>query len=143
MHEGPVFEYDKFAYPASVYPQTHVERLAAVAALFGLQPAPVRRARVLELGCGDGTNLITMACTLPDSEFLGVDLAIEPIRLGHETIAALGLKNVSLLQMDVLKTPADIGMFDYIIAHGLYSWVPEVVREKILALCRDHLADNG
>ena len=31
-------------------------------------------------------------------------------------------------------------MFDYIICHGIYSWVPAPVREKILAICRDNLA---
>ncbi len=143
MHEATVSEYDKFAYPSAVYVQTHPDRLATVATLFGLQPARIERARVLELGCGDGNNLITMACTLPDSEFLGVDLAIEPVRGGQEAIAALGLKNISLRQMNILEMPGDIGVFDYIIAHGLYSWVPEAVREKILGICREHLSENG
>jgi methyltransferase-like protein len=143
MHEAAPSDYDKFAYPSAVYSQTHPDRLAAIATLLGLQPARVERARVLELGCGDGNNLITMACTLPDSEFQGVDLATEPIRRGQQTIAALGLKKVMLRQMNLLETPADLGVFDFIIAHGLYSWVPEAVREKILAICHEHLAENG
>ena len=145
MNESPVpvSDYDKFAYPSAIYPQTHPDCLALVATLHGLQPARIERARVLELGCGDGNNLISMAFTLPEGTFHGVDLALEPIRRGNEVIAALGLKHVSLRQMDVMQMPADIGQFDYIIAHGLYSWVPEMVREKILAICRDHLTENG
>lgn len=143
MHESPVSEYDKFAYPSALYAQTHPDRLATISTLTGLRSADINRARVLELGCGDGNNLITMACTLPNSEFLGFDLAIEPIRRGQQVIADLGLKNVTLRQMSILDAPADLGVFDYIIAHGLYSWVPEAVREKILAICRDHLAENG
>jgi methyltransferase-like protein/trans-aconitate methyltransferase len=143
MNEVPVSDYDTFAYPSAVYSHTHPDRLATVATLFGLQPARIERARVLELGCGDGINLISMAVTLPGTEFHGVDLAVEPIRRGQEVIAALGLKNVSLRQMNILEMSADIGAFDYIIAHGLYSWVPEPVREKILAICREHLAGNG
>lgn len=143
MPENPISEYDKFAYPSALYPQSHPERLATIATLFDLQPARIDRARVLELGCGDGNNLITMACTLPHGSFHGIDLAIGPIRRGQETIAALGLKNVTLRQMNLLEAPADLGVFDYIIAHGLYSWVPEAVREKILAICREHLAENG
>jgi methyltransferase-like protein/cyclopropane fatty-acyl-phospholipid synthase-like methyltransferase len=143
MHEAAPSDYDKFAYPSAVYPQTHPDRLAAIATLMGLQPARVGRARVLELGCGDGNNLITMACTLPDSVFQGVDLATEPIRRGQQTIAALGLKNVTLRRMNLLETPADLGRFDFIIAHGLYLWVPEAVREKILMICQEHLAENG
>ena len=145
MHEssGSVSEYDKFAYPSALYAQTHPDRLATIATLTGLRTADINRARVLELGCGDGNNLITMACTLPNSEFLGFDLAVEPIRRGQQMIADLGLKNVTLRQMNLLEAPADLGVFDYILAHGLYSWVPEPVREKILAICRDHLAENG
>lgn len=143
MHESPVSEYDKFAYPSAVYSQTHPDRLSVIATLMGLQPANLERARVLELGCGDGNNLIAMACTLPNGEFLGLDLAVEPIRRGQELVAALNLKNVTLRQMNLLEAPGDLGKFDYIIAHGLYSWVPEPVREKILALCHDHLAGNG
>ncbi|HXC37196.1 MAG TPA: class I SAM-dependent methyltransferase, partial [Candidatus Acidoferrales bacterium] len=143
MHEPPVSEYDKFAYPSAVYPQTHPDRLSAISTLMGLEPARLERARVLELGCGDGNNLITMACTLPEANFLGMDLAIEPIRRGRETIAALGLTNIALRQKNVLETTADLGVFDYIIAHGLYSWVPEAVRERILQISREHLAENG
>jgi methyltransferase-like protein/ubiquinone/menaquinone biosynthesis C-methylase UbiE len=110
---------------------------------FPLQPARIERARVLELGCGDGNNLITMACTLPESQFQGVDLATEPVRSGQKAIAEMGLKNISLRQLNILEMPADIGTFDYIIAHGLFSWVPEAVQEKILAICREHLAENG
>lgn len=143
MPESPVSEYDKFAYPTAAYAQTHPDRLATVGTLFGLQPARVERARVLELGCGDGNNLITMACTLPDAEFHGIDLAAEPIRKGCQMLAVLGLRNVELRQMNIMEAPRDLGTFDYIIAHGLYSWVPEAVREQILAICRRHLADNG
>jgi methyltransferase-like protein len=142
MHESPISEYDKFAYPTALYAQTHPDRLAAVATLMGLEPARIESARVLELGCGDGNNLITMACTLPGGDFQGIDLAIEPIRRGRRMIEAMGLKNVTLRQMNVLEAPA-LGTFDYIIAHGLYSWVPDAVREKILAICGEHLAENG
>lgn len=143
MPAPSVSEYDKFAYPSAAYEQTHPDRLAVIATLMGFQPVSIERARVLELGCGDGNNVITMACTLPGSDFQGVDLAVEPIRRGQQLIADLGLKNVFLRQMNLLELPPDLGTFDYIIAHGLYSWVPEPVREKILALCRDHLAENG
>ena len=145
MHEPPVSvsDYDRFAYPRAVYSHTHPDRLATIAILHGLQPAPVANARVLELGCGDGNNLISIACTLPVGEFLGVDLAGEPIRRGQEAISAIGLKNISLRQMNILEMPADVGTFDYIIAHGVYSWVPEAVREKVLGICREHLAENG
>ena len=123
--------YNEVLYPSAVYAQTHPDRLAMMATLYGMTPAPVEKCRVLELGCGDGWNLITMAYGLPGSEFFGIDLAGKPIARGNELIAKLGLRNLSLREMDVADA-ADLGEFDYIIAHGLYSWVPQHVRERSL-----------
>ena len=134
--------YNEVLYPSAVYAQTHPDRLAMMATLFGMTPAPVERCRVLELGCGDGWNLITMAYGLPGSEFTGIDLAAKPIARGIALTTQLGLKNVSLREMDVAEA-ADLGEFDYILAHGLYSWVPQHVREKIMELCGRSLAANG
>ena len=135
--------YDEFLYPSALYPQTHPDRLATLATLLGMSPAPVERCRVLELGCGDGSNLVAMAFGLPSSQFVGLDLAERPITKGQELIGSLALPNVALQQLDLLQAPANLGRFDYIIAHGLYSWVPSAVRDKLLALCGAHLAEQG
>src|SRR5512136_715919 len=88
--------YDQIAYPGHPYVQTHPDRLATLALLHGMTPAPIQHCRVLELGCGDGANLIPMALQLPESNFLGIDLASLPIRKGREQISALGLANIRL-----------------------------------------------
>src|SRR5471030_3018691 len=113
--------YNEVQYPSAVYAQTHPDRLAMMATLYGMTPAPVEKCRVLELGCGDGWNLITMAYGLPGSEFTGIDLASEPISRGSALTTKVGMRNLSLREMDVADA-ADLGEFDYIIAHGLYSW---------------------
>jgi methyltransferase-like protein/predicted O-methyltransferase YrrM len=143
MPESTLTLYDEVPYPSALYPHTHPDRLATMAALFGLKVAPVEACRVLELGCGDGTNLIAMAYALPRSQFVGIDLARRPIATGQETIKELGLSNISLRQLDLLDTTPDLGPFDFIIAHGLYSWVPQAVRDKLLALCGAFLTENG
>ncbi|HSI10456.1 MAG TPA: class I SAM-dependent methyltransferase [Chthoniobacter sp.] len=134
--------YDAVPYPSAVYQQTHPDRLAVMATLYGVEPPPVERCRVLELGCGDGWNLISMAYGLPRSTFTGIDLASQPIERGVELARKLGLRNLDLRQMDVADAP-DLGEFDYIIAHGLYSWVPEAVRAKVMELCGRSLSKNG
>jgi methyltransferase-like protein/2-polyprenyl-3-methyl-5-hydroxy-6-metoxy-1,4-benzoquinol methylase len=108
-----------------------------------MNPAAAARCRVLELGCGAGGNLLPMALTLPQSKFIGIDLAAEPILEGKRLIAAAGLTNITLLQGDVCNLTADLGRFDYIIAHGLYSWVPPPVRDRLMALCETLLDDQG
>src|SRR5580692_2540503 len=141
---GAVSPYDEVLYPATVFPQTHPNRLATVAFLRGVQPAPINRCRVLELGCGVGSNLIGMAFQLPQSEFIGLDLARRPIATGQAFVAELGLRNISLLSMDLCEASTEqFGRFDFIIAHGLYSWIPQHVRERILAICREMLNPQG
>src|SRR5215213_930881 len=93
--------YDEIPYPSVPFPQTHPDRLAVLAMLYGMRPAPVEQCRVLELGCGDGSNLIPMALGLPTARFVGVDLAAEPIARGVQTIEALGRDNIALRQADV------------------------------------------
>src|SRR5262245_52125289 len=94
--------YDQVSYPSHTHAQTHPDRLAVLGTLFGLSPAPVTRCRVLELGCGNGANIIPMAHGLPESEFVGMDLAGVPVAAGNEFIGELGLKNIRLAQADVM-----------------------------------------
>ncbi len=135
--------YNAVRYPSLAKEQTHPDRLAAIAILHGLEPAPVERCRVLELGCGTAANLLAMAYTLPASEFTGVDAAEEPVRAGAAVAAELKLPNIRLLAADILDLDAEPGEFDYIIAHGVYSWVPEPVRDRLMALCAGRLAPHG
>ena len=135
--------YDQIQYPSYTHAQTHPDQLATKALLFGLTPAPVVRCRVLELGCGDGTNLASIAQSLPGSKFTGIDLAASAIAQGHEMAGALNLNNLSLRAISVMDVGPDFGQFDYIIAHGLYSWVPEEVRDKVLSICQTNLAPHG
>jgi methyltransferase-like protein len=135
--------FDAVPYPGYPFAQTHPDRLAAIATLFGMKPAPVGRCRVLELACGDGGNLIPMALTLPESWFAGIDLAAGAIAQGTETIAALGLRNIELRAGDVTTVDAGWGEFDYIVTHGLYSWAPPAVRDAVLRISSENLAANG
>jgi hypothetical protein len=114
-----------------------------VATLFGLRPAAPAGCRVLELGCGDAGNLVPMAVALPEATFVGVDAAAGAIARGRRLVAALGLDNVTLEARTLEDfAPAPAG-FDFVIAHGVYSWVTPAVRDRLLALCRDALADHG
>jgi SAM-dependent methyltransferase len=135
--------YDSVLYPGRTFRETHPDRLATLAALYGMAPAAPARCRVLELGCGHGSNLIPMAYQYPESEFLGIDLGREGIEAGRRSVAALALPNIELRHADILEFTAARGGFDYIIAHGVYSWVPAAVRERVLAIFHDNLAPQG
>jgi len=138
-----VTPYDEVAYPCRAHQQTHPDLLATLGRLFGMQPAPVDHCSVLEIGCGDGTNLIPMAYSLPGSRFLGFDLAGLPVAQGCSVVQKLGLANVTLSRQDLMDFALDSGPFDYIIAHGFYSWVPLQLRDRVLEACRATLSPHG
>jgi methyltransferase-like protein/2-polyprenyl-3-methyl-5-hydroxy-6-metoxy-1,4-benzoquinol methylase len=135
--------YDAVPYNSRAFPRTHPGHLAAVATLFGMTPAPIDRCRVLELGCAGGGNLIPMALTLPASRFVGVDLSARQIADGQKLVADLALNNIDLKHLNVLDVGRDFGQFDYIVCHGVYSWAPAPVRDKILEVCARNLAPQG
>jgi methyltransferase-like protein/SAM-dependent methyltransferase len=135
--------YDDVPYPGAPYRTTHPNTMATLAALVGMTPAPVDRCRVLELGCSDGGNLLPMAFGLPGSQFVGLDQSAKQIESGQSVQQELGLKNVTLQQCDILEVQEQFGRFDYIVAHGVYSWVPAEVQERILALCGRLLNPHG
>ncbi len=135
--------YDQVLYPNYTFPQTHPDRLASIARLYGMKPADITHCRVLELGCGDGNNIVPMAYALPQAQFVGLDIAAVPIQMGQARIAQLGLSNIQLQVADLGRLDLDLGEFDFIICHGIYSWVPAEVRASILAICQAHLAPQG
>ena len=135
--------YDSVPYPSLAFLQTHPDRLAVMGTLFGMRPPQVEHCRVLEIGCGNGSNVIPMAYGLPESEFVGVDLAAKPVEVAQRRISRLGLTNIRIEAMDLLEIAPEFGKFDYIIAHGVFAWVPEHVQEKVLAICSANLSANG
>lgn len=135
--------YDAVLYPARAFVQTHPDRLATLAALFGVDAPPPANCRVLELGCGAGGNLLAMAVALPDSTFVGIDTSRRAIQRAQALTASLGLTNISFQQISIADYAAPAGEVDYVIAHGVFSWVPAPVRERLLALCACALSHSG
>ncbi len=135
--------YDAVAYAAQSHPLTHPDRLASVATFLGMSPPAPAHCRVLEVGCNDGSNLIPMALSLPSARFVGCDLAPSAIAIGRKTIADLGLANITLVVEDLAALDRAHGEFDYIVAHGVYSWVPPRVRDALFALAAERLAADG
>jgi methyltransferase-like protein len=108
-----------------------------------MSPCRVDRCRVLELGSASGGNLIPIAQAFPDSTFVGIDLSARQIADGQKVVEAVGLKNVELKCMSLLDVTPEFGQFDYVICHGVYSWVPEEAQDKILEICRQNTTPQG
>jgi SAM-dependent methyltransferase len=135
--------YDEVPYPGHPFPQTHPDRLATLAQLFGLAPAAPSACRFLEIGCGDGGNLLPMACSLPGSQFVGIDVSGRAIAAARGRAHAAGIDNVRFEERSLADWRPEAGSFDYAVAHGVYSWVPAPVRDALMALCSHALAEHG
>lgn len=136
--------YDDLPYSSYAYLHSAPEHLAAVAAMFGLPSPDVGTARVLELGSASGGNLIPFALRHPGAKVVGVDLSGVQVAAGKARIGQLGLDNVELIEADLLDLDAKaLGEFDYIIAHGLYSWAPPQVQDAVLAIIGACLSPAG
>ena len=92
-------------------------------------------ARVVELGCGDGGNLLAIAAARPRAELVGFDAVSEALARGRELAGEAGLERVQLHSADLRDVRAStVGEADYVVVHGLWSWVTDEVREAVLAL---------
>ncbi|AFC74231.1 methyltransferase domain protein [Rickettsia parkeri str. Tate's Hell] len=135
--------YDEVPYSPFTFSYTSPPYLRTIGKLFGLNPPPLETAKILELGCGIGVNLLNFAETYPKSQSLGVDLSKTQIELGKKFISDLKIKNAELKALSILDLDESYGKFDYIVCHGVYSWVPEEVQDKILKVCNKLLNPNG
>ena len=135
--------YDNFLYVSKAFSNTCISALMAKARIYGLDPVPVEDARVLELGSSCGGNIIPQALYNPSTTFTGIDLSPTQVKHGNELIESMGLKNITLLEKDIMDIDDSFGTFDYIIVHGIWSWVPDVVKDKILNICSRNLSDRG
>ena len=143
MDETTPYSYDLVPYESHAFSASHPNNLATLAALFGMTPTEIDNCRVLELGCAGGGNIIPMACNLPESLFVGIDLSSRQIEIAKETAGALGLANIELHHRGIDELGPDFGIFDFIIVHGVYSWVDEEVRDNIMSVCKRNLAPDG
>ena len=135
--------YNELLYKSNPFNYTIPALLEAYGRLYGLTPKDSRKARVLELGSSFGGNIITQALYNHESEFIGVDLTAEQVKEGNEVIEKIGLRNIKLLEKNILEINEDFGKFDYIIVHGVFSWVPDIVKEKIVKICNENLTEEG
>lgn len=135
--------YKELGYKSYPFPFTTPAYLEAYGTLVGLNTPPAKTARVLELGATYGGNIISQAVHNPEATFVGIELSEDQVEKGNKIISDAKLDNISLIQGDIMNFDETLGTFDYIIAHGFYSWISDEMKDKLLDIISKHLADNG
>ena len=135
--------YDAIHYPYLAHAESHPDRLAVIARLHGIAAAPVANARVLDIGCAGGGNLASMSMSLPNADLLGIDISAAQIDEGRAAITAAGIKNVTLQTLDFIEAGKSLKKFDYVIAHGVFSWVSRDAQDELFSLISRCLSPNG
>jgi SAM-dependent methyltransferase len=143
MSEVLASSFSALPYRHGAIPETHPARIAAIARMLGCAAVAPDHCRVLELGCAGGMNLLPLAERFPDSEFLGVDFSAKHIEIAETAQRAAGIRNAQFLCADLRNFLPQQDRYDYIIAHGVYSWVAADVRDRLLHLCARSLKPAG
>lgn len=114
--------YQSRTYPAASHPSTDPAVTAVAAKLAGHDVADPAKARILEIGCAAGHNLLPLAARWPDCQCMGLDFSKYAILDAKDTANRAGLRNIEFIDADLsdFRSVSDTG-FDYIIAHGVYS----------------------
>ncbi len=135
--------YNQIPYISNSFFKSHPAYLKSILALCNIRSAPIETARVLEIGCSMGGNIIPLAIQYPQMNIVGIDLSSVQVEKGNDIIQKMGLKNIVLINADIAQVTCDDSLFDYIICHGVFSWVPPTVQESILALISKALSPTG
>lgn len=135
--------YDEVPYESYPYSQSQPYHLMTLGTLFGMSPIAPENSRILELGCAAGGNIIPHAMNYASAQCVGVDLSKVQIDEAKKHVKNLGLKNMQFHCCSITDVDDSFGEFDYIICHGVISWVPKDVRDKIFEICNKRLSKNG
>lgn len=133
-------------YTHGFYSETMPSRLRFASLIYGVNLKSTGF-RYLDLGCGQGLNLLIAAAIHPDAEFVGVDFMPGHVAHGRALANAAGLKNIRFIEADFLRLvddPDAVGAeFDYVVAHGITAWVSPAVRSAVFGIAGQVLAPGG
>jgi SAM-dependent methyltransferase len=135
--------YESREYPPMSHPSADPSLVAVAARLGGLVVRPPWRARILEIGCAGGHHLIPLARRWPGSQCHGVDVSATAVATAVRRAAESGTRNVTFSAVDLRDFVPSDGPFDFVIAHGVLSWVPQAVQDGLLDFCKRHLSADG
>jgi trans-aconitate methyltransferase len=132
-------------YTGDFFPHLAPARLAYIATINGHRaPGLDGRFTWCELGCGQGITALVLAATHPSGEFHACDFNAAQIERAEALRRAGGVDNLRFHARSFGEMlDEDLPPLDFIVLHGVYSWVPEAARGEIREFIRRRLAPGG
>jgi SAM-dependent methyltransferase len=107
-------------------------------------PSRDRKFSWCDLGCGQGLTATILAATHPSGRFCGIDLIAAHIENARRFAAECEIENVEFHATDFsAAVETDFDGFDYIVSHGVYSWVNEQSQSALRRFIDRHLKPGG
>lgn len=123
---------------------TAPERLALASLLHGGPTPSLQRYKLLEIGCGTGTNLIPLAYYRPQADFIGVDQDSTQTNIATARSIALQQSNLSFESMDLTELGSRLETtFDFILIREVASRMDSESLIQLLDNCHRLLKADG
>jgi len=106
-------------------------------------PSVPKTFRYCDLGCGYGLTVLILARCHPKAKFVGIDINPEHIAWANAMARRFKLKNVSFVCADFGEVGSEDEPYDYIAAHGIYTWVDPSVQAALFNFVERNLAEKG
>lgn len=136
-------DYETVPYIGYPIPAMHPRRLAWTARVKGGPRPELEHARVLEIGCGDGANLLSVLAFEPGWSGLGIDASPHALGLARTGALRGGITRATFAVMDIATAEVEPEAWDFVLAHGVYSWIDPDRRAALRRLVRRALAPTG
>jgi trans-aconitate methyltransferase len=130
------------SYTDTFFSELNPHMIRCSALMRGFQVPDSTHFTYCELGCGKGHSLLLYAAANPHAQWIGIDLSEEHIHYAEQRARKLGITNCEFIRADLTELD-ELPSCDYIVMHGLYTWVQESVQEAIHRLIETSLTENG
>ncbi|MEM7197019.1 MAG: class I SAM-dependent methyltransferase [Pseudomonadota bacterium] len=120
-----------------------LEQVYTLGTILAAGMAELEQARVLQLGCNGGADILYHAVRFEDAQFVGLDSDAQSIAEASRLAQLLGLENVEFHHQSDNMIPHALGLFDYITCDGVLETIPYDTQAAFVQNCADHLSVRG